>query len=1550
MAYNLRFWYEYKDIADTLNRVEILYNGYVGDSYEVIAGATPFVPSINEGEGNKGGEIIDTLFSLQAVTSSQFNIEAFDSEAYGDVIFKYYHDSVLKYQGVIDAFETNQELLPNGTTVLILSAESGIKNLGKVYLKNSDDTAISGKVRIIEVIAKALRLLNAQNTANIVSIVNTSVYEGSTQVNADKDLFENITNIETFQNDNGEILTAYEAIKRCLGGIYTLKYFENQWYIEHIEAYTQASYYKTVYDYSGTRISRTSVTRTLKNIFEGDILRGGTEGKLFSKGKIVVKRNINSLISSLPNSDFEPIGSQLVHWTGVSSLSNSILGGYGTVDQPFYLQINGSVYDNTTPDTEFVESGSFNWYPYGRSDFANRPDANMYDEDEKLKFNLKNEYGSGISGARVQIMATYAFMDEDTQMPTMTPGTEEDISFTTFTYYYTNNGWSLDPGFYVTGNNAIESIEVDPPAVNRMGYFRYRSANTGTYYLKSPPTVSVKIRLFRGARLKIGASTNEESGYTYFVRYFRVTSSVWTQDEEILQSKVEKTYLTANNTDRLGNVDIGLDMYYPLYPYAFGSIFKDSSTNTPISGYKKPGESTIQAYDLFVGQSYLRRNSSRLHRMYIIKKSFDVSPDTLLTYDSKVYRIVKYDFNQRYGNCDMTILEVANNGVAISEKVSVSENQTVLDSSYKKVIYPPKAGDDRIKVDKYGNISLNHELNNITSFNKSGGYINLQKEYNEESSGVYFTNADGTMAQAMTPSAIGFDFKSDLNNFKVELDLFKLTKDVKVVTDDSVWMLGGNIGVASEKILGIDTAHNIGVDIFGSRIVTFTPEGNTGFGTSNPLGVIHAHANVSGSTDVVLLKATNQSADYFFSVTVNGDANEVRLYNSGLLKVKDTWQFDDIAHFATSPTTIAATQPDQIPNLGQIQSLITASATGIKPGVNVKVAITQNISKNSLNEHGGYTLVAGDRVLLTAQSTASENGIWIADAGFWTRATDSDSDAELRNFVYTVLKGTYKNYKFINTNQSAITVGTTTITYEIWDIGNESDPVFTAWRDLNRNKNLVWVTSATTNGQPASFRALSANDIPALTIAKITDLQDSLNSKQAALNGTGYVKQNGLVTSYDNREFVATTTNQSVAGLKTFVNGISATALYVVNGGYATSIIPNLTYNSVPGGARIQSGNSVYYDYKPLIFTANQYVLERGNLKLGGNNGFAATGVVDFATERLEVTGNIRYSGTLKPSNIPGTGWLKSNGTTDSWAAITVSDIPNLDWSKITTGKPTTLSGYGITDAQSVLNGTGFVKANGTTITYDNSTYLSTSVAATTYQPLDADLTSISALTGDGVLRKVSNVWNLDTDMYLTTSTKELFIATDTHVGLVNPGTTLTVNGLGNLNLKSGIVTTGTYRSVTVDTYGRVTAGTNPTTVVGYGLTDVWTKTESDARYLLQSSYNPTWGQLTGSPIDNTAFNSTMLGYVNTSTTQTGIAGSKTFTSAMYANGTLTTNQLFVKDTTGGNAYPLSIVNALTYNGWSGSSLIKSGLDIYNDYKPLVFLGSHFMMLRGSLK
>lgn len=43
------------------------------------------------------------------------------------------------------------------------------------------------------------------------------------------------------------------------------------------------------------------------------------------------------------------------------------------------------------------------------------------------------------------------------------------------------------------------------------------------------------------------------------------------------------------------------------------------------------------------------------------------------------------------------------------------------------------------------------------------------------------------------------------------------------------------------------------------------------------------------------------------------------------------------------------------------------------------------------------------------------------------------------------------------------------------------------------------------------------------------------------------------------------------------------------------------------------------------------------------------------------------------------------------------------------------------------------------------------------------------------------------------------------------------------MTLANSGVTAGTYRSVTVDAKGRVTAGTNPTTLAGYGITDAVT-------------------------------------------------------------------------------------------------------------------------------
>ncbi len=64
---------------------------------------------------------------------------------------------------------------------------------------------------------------------------------------------------------------------------------------------------------------------------------------------------------------------------------------------------------------------------------------------------------------------------------------------------------------------------------------------------------------------------------------------------------------------------------------------------------------------------------------------------------------------------------------------------------------------------------------------------------------------------------------------------------------------------------------------------------------------------------------------------------------------------------------------------------------------------------------------------------------------------------------------------------------------------------------------------------------------------------------------------------------------------------------------------------------------------------------------------------------------DVTISGTLANSGVTAGTYTKvtvdAKGRVTSGTTLSASDIPNLDWSKITTGKPTTLSGYGITDA-----------------------------------------------------------------------------------------------------------------------------------------------------------------------------------------------------------------------------------------------------------------------------
>jgi phage-related tail fiber protein len=109
---------------------------------------------------------------------------------------------------------------------------------------------------------------------------------------------------------------------------------------------------------------------------------------------------------------------------------------------------------------------------------------------------------------------------------------------------------------------------------------------------------------------------------------------------------------------------------------------------------------------------------------------------------------------------------------------------------------------------------------------------------------------------------------------------------------------------------------------------------------------------------------------------------------------------------------------------------VDALAQGIDAKASVVAATTANITLSGAQTIDGISIVAGDRVLVKDQSTASANGIYLCATGSWTRTTDADTYAELVAAFTFVEKGTTNaDSGFICTIDAGGTLGSTSITW-----------------------------------------------------------------------------------------------------------------------------------------------------------------------------------------------------------------------------------------------------------------------------------------------------------------------------------------------------------------------------------------------------------------------------------------------------------------------------------------------------------------------------------------
>ena len=118
---------------------------------------------------------------------------------------------------------------------------------------------------------------------------------------------------------------------------------------------------------------------------------------------------------------------------------------------------------------------------------------------------------------------------------------------------------------------------------------------------------------------------------------------------------------------------------------------------------------------------------------------------------------------------------------------------------------------------------------------------------------------------------------------------------------------------------------------------------------------------------------------------------------------------------------------------------------------------------------------------------------------------------------------------------------------------------------------------------------------------------------------------------------------------------------------------------------------------------------------------------------------------------------------------------------------------------------------------------------------------------GDAGLNESQLYSYLTANKYLTQSAADSRYVTSSRK--VIAGTGLSGGGALTSDVTLSLATTGvkagTYTKVTVDTYGRVTVGDNPTTLAGYGITDAYTKTEADGKYVTIATPQTITGQKT---------------------------------------------------------------------------------------------------------
>jgi hypothetical protein len=263
---------------------------------------------------------------------------------------------------------------------------------------------------------------------------------------------------------------------------------------------------------------------------------------------------------------------------------------------------------------------------------------------------------------------------------------------------------------------------------------------------------------------------------------------------------------------------------------------------------------------------------------------------------------------------------------------------------------------------------------------------------------------------------------------------------------------------------------------------------------------------------------------------------------------------------------------------------VDAARSGLDVKQSVRAATTAPVNLANQLEAGdtldtNVTLVAGDRVLVKDQSTASENGIYVVQAtGAAVRATDFDSNAEVTPGAFTfVEEGTLNaDSGWVLTTNGTINVGVTGLTWALFSVAG----TILAGDGLTKTGNTLNVIGTTDRISVSSDAVdISANYVGQSSITTLGTITTGVwNGTDVAVTAGG----TGASTESDARTNLASASAEA-SGRTTSTPALSRTAKQACSASSSGTSTTVVTHNFNTSDVTVQiyevsSGNTVIGD------------------------------------------------------------------------------------------------------------------------------------------------------------------------------------------------------------------------------------------------------------------------------------------------------------------------------------------------------------------------------------